>query len=419
MDAALSHRPASPIRLAVVAVLAGVGSGLAGALISVVLHGLEQVAFGYSEGSFLDGVTTSPPERRIIALAIAGVIGGVGWYALRRWARPVVSVEASVAGERMPTSSTAANVGLQVAIVGLGASIGREVAPRELGALTAAWLSDKARLSSRQRRIFVACGAGAGLAAVYNVPLGGALFTVEVLLSELSFATVIPALAISAIATIVGWIAVPTTALYVLPRVFVTPSLVIWAVIVGPVLGVAASGFVRLIGLAGEHRRRGWLILLVMPAVFLGVGLLSIPFPVILGNGRALGQTAFDGGSGLAAVAMIATLALVKVVATAGTIGSGAAGGTLTPSVAVGACLGAAAGGIWSMFWPGTPIAAFALVGAAAFLSSTLAAPFTAVILMIEFTHEGPQLIVPIALAVVGALLVSRFLSRGHLVGSP
>jgi H+/Cl- antiporter ClcA len=199
------------IRLITVTVLVGVGAGIGGVVVSVALHGIEHVAYGYWSGTFLDGVTQATPWQRVAALAVAGMVGGVGWWALRRWGAPTVSVEQSVAGTRMPPLSTAVNVGLQVIIVGLGASIGREVAPRELGAAFAGWLSDKSHVTHRERRILIACGAGAGLAAVYSVPLGGALFAIEILLAEISFATAVPALATAAIATIVARIVVPST----------------------------------------------------------------------------------------------------------------------------------------------------------------------------------------------------------------
>jgi len=402
------------IRLIVVTALVGVGAGIGGLVVSLALHGIEHLAYGYAVGTFLDGVSRTPPGQRVAVLATAGVIGGVGWWALRRWGARVVSVEESLGGTRMPPVSTVVNAGLQVAIVGLGASIGREAAPRELGAAVAGWVSERAGVTAGERRILIACGAGAGLAAVYNVPLGGALFTLEILLAEISFATALPALATAAIATVVASVAVPTTPLYTLPRFDLTPSLFVWALVAGPVLGVAALGFVRLVRLMEAIRPRSWWILVVMPVVFTMVGLVAIPFPEVLGNGRALGQTAF---SGLVPVAVLALLAVVKVATTSATIGSGAAGGTLTPSLAIGACLGAALGGLWELAWPGGSIAAFAFVAAAAFLASTMRAPFTAIVLLIEFTNQGPSLLVPTMLCVAGAVTVSYLLSRWRMTG--
>ncbi|HEU0206389.1 MAG TPA: chloride channel protein [Pseudolysinimonas sp.] len=402
------------LRLIVVTALVGIGAGLSGLVVALALHGIEHLAYGYSRGTFLTGVTGASAGVRVASLALAGLIGGVGWWVLRRWSARLVSIEQSVAGERMPLLTTVVNVCLQVVIVGLGASIGREVAPRELGAALAGWLSERAGVTARERRILVACGAGAGLAAVYNVPLGGALFAVEILLAEVSFATVLPALATAAIATIVARIVVPSTPLYSLGSFDLNPSLFVWAIVAGPILGFAAVGFVGLARRAERIRPRSWWILIVMPIVFTAVGMTAIPFPEVLGNGRALGQTAF---SAAVSIGMLALLALVKTATTVATIGSGAAGGTLTPSLAVGACAGAALGGVWELAWPGGPVAAFAFVAAAAFLASTMRAPFTAIVLVVEFTNQGPSLLVPTMLCVAGAVTVSYLLTRWRVTG--
>jgi H+/Cl- antiporter ClcA len=415
---AVSTQKATPswvLRLTVVTILVGIGSGISGLLVSVLLHGIEHLAYGYSSGTFLDGVLAASPTRRVIALGIAGVIGAVGWWALRRWSRPVVPVEASVAGERMPKRVTLANAALQIIIVGLGASIGREVAPRELGAMVAGWLSERAGLTARERRILVACGAGAGLAAVYDVPLGGAVFAVEILLAELTLATALPALATAAIATLLAQLVVHSGPLYTLPRLTTTPSLLVWSVIAGPVIGFAALGFVSAARWALVHRISGSWILLAMPVIFLAVGLLSIPFPAILGNGRALGQVAFDGAAPLL---LMAALFVAKALATTGTIYAGAAGGTLTPSLALGAALGALLGLGWQLLWPGSPVAAFAFIAAAAFLASSMRAPFTAVVLILEFTGQGPTLLAPTMIAIAGSVAVTYLFNRGRLSGA-
>ena len=403
------------LRLVIVTVLVGIGSGISGLLVSLALHTLEHLAYGYSSGAFLHGVLDAAPARRVTALSVAGVIGALGWWALRRWARPVVSVESSVAGESMPKRVTLSNAALQIVIVGLGAPIGREVAPRELGAMVAGWLSARAGLTSRERRILVACGAGAGLAAVYDVPLGGAVFAVEILLAELSLATALPALATAAIATLVAQLVVPTGPLYTLPQLALTPTLLVWSVIAGPVVGFAALGFVGATQWALAHRITGNWILFAMPLIFLAVGFLAIPFPSILGNGRALGQVAFDG---TAPLLLIAALLAVKAVATTGTIFSGAAGGTLTPSLALGAALGAVLGGVWILMWPGSPVVAFAFIAAAAFLASSMRAPFTALILILEFTGQGPALLAPTMVAIAGSVAVTYLFNRGRISGA-
>src|ERR1700676_3634540 len=108
----------------------------------------------------------------------------------------LVSIKKAVdsPASRMPFAATTVHALLQIVTVALGSPLGREVAPREIGAALAGWLSDRAGLAAEDSRIMVACGAGAGLAAVYNVPIGGALFALEVLLGTFDLSAVIIAL---------------------------------------------------------------------------------------------------------------------------------------------------------------------------------------------------------------------------------
>jgi CIC family chloride channel protein len=99
---------------------------------------------------------------------------------------------------------------LSVVIVGMGAALGREGAPKQAGAVIANTMSDRVRLSDDQRWLLVACGAGAGMAAAYGVPLGGALFALEVLHGALALRFVLPALLTTLVATSVSWIFCPT-----------------------------------------------------------------------------------------------------------------------------------------------------------------------------------------------------------------
>lgn len=404
------------VRLALVILAVGLGAGGIGIAVDLALQSLEHLAFGYVNGSLLEGASGAPPLRRLAALLAAGILGAVGWWALRRWAKPVVSVEQASAGTSMPWFTAVANAALQIGIVGLGASIGREAAPRELGALLADKVARAAGLSRREVGVLVACGAGAGLAAVYNVPFGGALFAVEVLLAEVSFAVLLPALATSAIAASVARLVVPTDPMYALPPVGLTPQLVVWSILAGPVIGLGAAAFTNATRWASATRPKGADILSVMPALFAGVGAVAMVLPEVVGNGKAAAQTAF---SATAPFVLVALLLVAKAATTLATIRAGAAGGTLTPSVAIGAMLGIALGTIVNGIAPGTSVAAFAFVGAAAFLASTMRAPMTGLILASEFTGTGPEMLVPAMLATAGALGVVHFLERTRLSDIP
>ncbi|MDG4860775.1 chloride channel protein, partial [Streptomyces sp. T-3] len=235
-------------------VLVGLGAGVAGALLALLLHGVQHVAYGYVRGPFLAGVEAASPVRRVVVMGGAGVLAGAGWWALYRFGRPLVSIAAAVRsqGNRMPPLTTLCHALLQIVTVGLGSPLGREVAPREVAALVAGELTRRLGLSPRQCGTLIACAAGAGLAAVYDVPLGGAVFTLEVLLGSWALGAVLPAVATAVIATMVSWLVLPDEAVYQLPQLAVGTPLIVWSALVGPVVGVCAYGFSRLAAAAGE-----------------------------------------------------------------------------------------------------------------------------------------------------------------------
>lgn len=127
----------------------------------------------------------------------------------------------------MPFLATLTHVILQIVTVGLGSPLGREVVPRELGAALATKLCTRANLTPECTRIMIACGTGAGLAAVYNVPLGGTLFTLEVLLGTFSLPAAVAALATCVIATLVAWLGLGNGLQYSVPPLAVSPSIIV------------------------------------------------------------------------------------------------------------------------------------------------------------------------------------------------
>jgi H+/Cl- antiporter ClcA len=104
----------------------------------------------------------------------------------------------------------------------------------------------------------------------------------------------------------------------------------------------------------------------------------------------------------------------LKPVATAVCLRTGAVGGLLTPSVALGAVVGALAGHAEAALWPGTPVGALAVVGAGAVLAVTQRAPITAVVLAVELTHGGLALVVPLVLCAGGALATAEATVAGR-----
>jgi H+/Cl- antiporter ClcA len=412
------------LTLGIVVILTGVGAGLGGMLLALLLHGIQHLAYGYSQDtllsheSFLVGVTAASGQRRVLVMALCGVVAGVGWWLLYRYGRPLISIKKAVSTDAplMPPGSTLIHALLQIITVGLGSPLGREVAPREVGALIGGWLSVRARLAPETQRLIVACGAGAGLAAVYNVPLGGAIFVLEVLIGSFSWPAAIMALTTSAIGASIAWVGLGAESQYVIPHFDLSPNLIGWSLISGPLFGLAAYGFVRLTSAARQHAARGWQLPVLSLINFTLIGCLAIYLPQVLGNGKGPAQLGFDGQLTLGLAAL---LLVTKILVTSSTLRAGAEGGLLTPALASGALMAILLGGAWSLVWPGVPLGAFAIVGAAAFLGASMNMPLTAIVLVAEFTRIDHNFLVPIILAVVGSVCVSKLcalvsLTSGH-----
>jgi len=395
----------------VMVVLTGVAAGLFGDLMMVILFGVAHLAFGYQAGPFETGVQHAAALRRVAVLLAAGASGGVAWYLLRRYTQGEKSEIDDVVWNGDGRLSFRRCLGTSViseVVIGMGASLGREAAPKLLGGASASVLAGWAGLSVPQRRLLVACGGGAGLAAVYNVPLGAALFTAEVMAGSLALPVMLPALACSAIATATAWLYLPGHATYTdIPAYAFTAPLLVWALLAGPLIGVIAAGYIRLIGWVSHHRPGGRTALAAPLLAFGILGVIGIAYPQLLGNGKDMAHDAFTGAAGLTVLLILFAL---KPLVTALCLGSGASGGLFTPTYATGAVLGGGLGLAWNLAWPGSPPGAYALIGAAALLGAAMQAPLAGLALALELTHSGFHIMVPMIAATVTATLTARII---------
>ena len=403
-------------RFAVATLLTGVIAGLVGLACIHLLHWIQALAWDMHSGTLLEAVSAVSPARRVLNLVLGGIFGAASWFFLFRRSRAITSVSAAVGGTPMPPLRATWHALTQVLIVGLGASVGREVAPREMAAAFSAAAADRLGLTPEDRRIIVACGAGAGLAAVYSIPISGAIYTLEILLVSRSRRAVAAAFCTSAIAVLISTGFTRPTPFYSVPTLTPSLSLTVFAALIGPLLGATGWAFKQAVARVSAARPRDWRLLASLPTASFLVGVIAVWVPSVLGNGQASAQTQFDAvwatgaGLGLAALVLAA-----KTVTTFLTIRAGGWGGVLTPAVALGAGIGAVIGLPWAAAWPGSQVAAFAFIGAAAFLGASMNAPFTGLILVIEFTAQGPTILVPATLAVGGATAATAWLSRRSL----
>ncbi|MGC2521343.1 MAG: chloride channel protein, partial [Stellaceae bacterium] len=226
-----------------------------------------------------------------------------------------------------------------------------------------------------------------------------------VLLGVLALPFVLPAITASVIGTGVSWLLLPDVPTFSVPSYGISTAATVWAVLAGPVLGLAAAGYIRLIAWADARKPAGWLRLVAPVAVFLNLGVVAIVLPQLLGNGKNVVQQAFLGH---VALPLLLVLTALKPVATAACLGSGAPGGLFMPTLSFGALLGGVLGALWASLWPGAPVGSYAIVAAGAMLAASTAGPLSALVLIAELMHRVDTLMVPLMLAVGGAVLVAR-----------
>jgi H+/Cl- antiporter ClcA len=283
-------------RLIVAVLTLGMAIGIAAGLLSQMLYGVEYLAFGYTESSSLPGPFTVPALRRIAGVVGGSLIAATIWWLLRTKSTRVPSVKKAVNGETMPVWQTTVHVLLQILIVGSGSSIGREVAPREFGAMLGQRFSGVIGFTGADKRMLVAVCAGAGLAGVYDAPLAGLFFTVEILLADVTLEKVAVSLGMSATAAYVASLIKGQKVFYHLPGLLHenTPTLMLFALVGGVVFGALGALFRLGSQWAEKGPRNDAGILWKMPAAALLTGVVAIWIPQVMGNGRASAQLSFD-----------------------------------------------------------------------------------------------------------------------------
>ena len=121
-------------RFAVATLLTGIIAGLVGLACIHLLHWIQGTAWDMHGGTLLNAVSAVSPARRVGVLTLAGIIGAVSWFLLFSRNKAITSVSGAVSGTPMPPLRATWHALTQVLVVGLGASVGREVAPREIAA---------------------------------------------------------------------------------------------------------------------------------------------------------------------------------------------------------------------------------------------------------------------------------------------
>jgi len=393
-------------------VIVGLLAGVAGLSIMVLLRFIEHLTYHYTFGSLLQGVTGSSPVRRALGPMVGGALAGLGWWILRSRNDIPPLATAIAKRERIRLLPFSIDAALQAVVVGSGASLGREGAPRQLAAALGdfgmGWLR---RLSDRDREILLACAAGAGLGAVYAVPVGGALFTARIMLKSWHPRALGAALITSSLAVAVASLVTHNQPNLSWPNTHMSYLLTALALMLAPLTLVVALAFNRLMAAAERVAvTRSWLLIPAIAGAGLLIGICSHWWPELPGNGKSILTATIAGGMNLSTAAAVLAL---KPLLTAVFLRAGATGGMLTPALATGAAAGtlfvltvnAVAGTHF-----GVP--ALSLAGAAGVLAITQRTPFWAAIFVWELARPPLWLLLVFLTTALGAYGIRQLIER-------
>ena len=322
--------------------------------------------------------------------------------------------------------------------IGTGAAVGREGPIIQIGSAIGSTLGQIVRMAPWQRITLVAAGAGAGIAATFNTPIGGVMFAIELMMPELSARTFLPVALATGTATFIGSIFFGIHPAFAMPTKLLASqspasldALLLYALL-GALIGIAAAAFIRGLSYAEDVFDRirnpylrnfvGMLIVGVLIYAFLiGAGHYFVE-----GVGYSTIQAILTGGLDLPALLII--LFAAKLAATSISLGAGSSGGIFSPSLFMGATLGAAFGVLVQAIHPMENFGptTCAVIGMAAMVGGGTGAAMTAVTMIFEMTRDY-DLVMPSIVAVALAIGVRRLLSpeniytiklvgRGHFI---
>jgi CIC family chloride channel protein len=427
--------PLPLLALCVLALVVGVVTGLGAVAFRDLIAFVHNLMFLGRPSFVYDSSLFTPPSPWGLLVVLVPVAGSIGvTFIVRNFApeakgHGVPEVMDAIyyqGGVIRPIVAVAKSLASALSI-GSGGAVGREGPIIQIGSALGSSFGQFIRMSVGQRIILVAAGAGAGIAATFNTPIGGVLFAIELMMPEISVNTFLPVALATCTATFIGRLffgaqpafLVPAN-LVPLPAVPSSALLLGLYVVLGSVIGVAAAAFVRGLHLAEDVFDR-------IPGPYLrhmlGMALVGLLIAALMrfgghyyveGVGYATIQSTLQGG--LSGISFLFLLYACKLLATSLSLGSGASGGIFSPSLFMGATLGGAFASLASAVLPGLPISvpAFAMVGMGAMVGSGTGAAMTATAMVFEMTRDY-DIVLPMILAVAVALGVRRMLSRENI----
>ncbi len=389
---ALLHSLPERSRIPVLSVVTGVLCGLAAVLLKVTIRGIHHGLVSLVGGStwlFL----LLPGVGMILSLLIVRYIvrDNIG-HGVTKVLQAVSKNESKIKRHNLFSSMVTSAL-----TIGFGGSVGAEAPIVYTGAAIGSNLGRYMGLSYRGMTLLLGCGAAGAVAGIFNAPLAGVLFTLEILLFNLSMSSLLPLLLSSVSATMVSYLILGRDTQFTCTLVAFSMRNIPFYLILGVFCGFCSLYFLKttlyLEDVFGKMRN----VWLRWALCAVGVGLLIFLFPPLYGEGyEDVGRLLNGQGSG--AVWFFALILLLKVFAMTFTNAGGGVGGTFGPTLFVGAIAGYVLSSSLNLISPGlVPVPNFVLVGMAGLMAGVMQAPMTAIFLIAEISG-GYELLLPLIL---------------------
>jgi chloride channel protein, CIC family len=422
------------VYLSILAVVVGVVTGF-GAVVFRDLIGLIHNALFLGQFAVrYDANLFTPPSPWGVAVILVPVVGAVAVtflvskFAPEARGHGVPEVMDAIyykGGVIRPVVAVVKSLASAIAI-GSGAAVGREGPIIQIGSALGSTLGQIVRMPPGQRIILVAAGAGSGIAATFNTPIGGVMFAIELMMPEVSVRTFLPVALATGTATFIGRFFFGAQPAFTVPHlapisVDATSAITLCLyALLGALIGVAAAGFIRGLHLAEDlfdkikERYTRHILGMLLVGILIYVLQQQFGHYYVEGVGYATVQAILIGQ--LSAGGLLLVLFFCKVLATSLSLGSGSSGGIFSPSLFMGATIGGAFAAILTTL--NLPLAidipSFAMVGMGAMVGGGTGAVMTSVAMIFEMTRDY-DIVLPMIVAVALSVGVRRLLSRENI----
>jgi CIC family chloride channel protein len=404
--------------MVVVAVVIGVFGGFGAILFRLAIRVFQRVFFGSWHYS-LDYLLQLPWYYKLFAPAAGGLIIGPIVYHLAREARghgvPEVMESIVMRGGAIRARVMFAKIAASAVCIGSGGSVGREGPIVQIGSALGSTFGQLLRVKGSRLRTLVACGTAAGIAATFNAPIAGALFAMEVILSDFGISQFSPIVVSSVTATVVSRHFLGDFPAFVIPQYnLISIFEMIPYALLGGIAAFVALAFITVLYKAEDLFEKVPGPGFIKPVVGgIMVGTIGIAYPHIFGVGYDTISLALENQL---MWYILLLLVFLKMLATSVTIGSGGSGGVFAPSLFLGACLGGLVGTLVHTLFPAITATsgAYALVGMGAVAAGAMHAPITAIIIIFELTNDY-RIILPLMIACIISVLITSRLKRDSI----